>query len=98
ADPTSAVWLLDQPVSNSGRLAQSIREMAGEHTWALSVRLVLDPDKGIRKPGKISVTSDYDIPDRVKRWFDHGEDAIATALPPASMLDVSDSTTNPPLA
>src|SRR5262249_32889601 len=98
ADPTSAVWLLDQPVSNSGRLAQSIREMAVEHHWPWGVEVVMNPDKGIRASDQIAVTSDSNILDGVKRWINLGEILIAWLLPPASILDLSDSTTNPPLA
>lgn len=48
AEPASALWLLDQPVSNSGRLAQRIRVMAVEHNWPWSVEVVMNPDKVLR--------------------------------------------------
>src|SRR5262245_65209984 len=48
AKPASALWLLDQPVSNSGRLAQRIREMAAEHNWPWGVEVVMNPDKVLR--------------------------------------------------
>ena len=42
ADPAAVHWLLDRPVSNSGRLAGWIRDAAGDRPW--TVRCVPDPD------------------------------------------------------
>src|SRR3954447_1828327 len=39
------VWLLDSPVSNSGRLRGVIEEVAGRNAWPWRVELVIDPDK-----------------------------------------------------
>ena len=38
-------WLLDSPVSNSGRLKVILYEIAGEFGWNWSVHIVGDPDK-----------------------------------------------------
>ncbi|MCG8648760.1 MAG: DUF434 domain-containing protein, partial [Pirellulales bacterium] len=37
-------WLLDQPVSNSGRLKTMLRDVAQRFDWNWSVELVPDPD------------------------------------------------------
>src|SRR5262245_14525944 len=88
AKPASALWLLDQPVSNSGRLAQRIREMAAEHSWPWSVKAVMNPDKILRDSDRIAVTSDSNILDCVKAWINTG--AILDRLPEAWVIDLKD--------
>ena len=39
-----ALWLLDRPVSNSGRLKKIIEDLAGQRGWTWQVELVHDPD------------------------------------------------------
>jgi hypothetical protein len=88
AKPASALWLLDQPVSNSGRLARRIREMAAEHNWPWSVEVVMNPDKVLRASDRIAVTSDSNILDSVKAWINLGE--ILERLPEAQVVDLRD--------
>jgi hypothetical protein len=88
AKPASALWLLDQPVSNSGRLAQRIREMTAEHNWPWSVEVVMNPDKALRSSDQIAVTSDSNILDNVKAWINLGE--ILERLPEARVVDLKD--------
>jgi len=90
AEPASAVWLLDQPVSNSGRLAQRIREMAAEQNWPWSVEVVMNPDKVLRSSDQIVVTSDSNILDGVKGWINLGEILITRRLPEARVVDLGD--------
>jgi hypothetical protein len=88
AKPASAMWLLDQPVSNSGRLAQRIREMAVEHNWPWSVEVVMNPDNILRASDRIAVTSDSNILDSAKGWINLG-DLLITRLPEAWIVDLS---------
>ncbi len=44
------LWLLDRPVSNSGRLAGLIARVATEHGWPWRVALVPDPDPMLSDP------------------------------------------------
>src|SRR5262245_63032700 len=90
AEPTSALWLLDQPVSNSGRLAQRIREMASEHNWPWSVEVVMNPDKVLRSSDQIVVTSDSNILDGVKGWINLGAILITQRLPDTWTVDLRD--------
>jgi hypothetical protein len=90
AEPASALWLLDQPVSNSGRLAQRIRELAAEHNWPWSVEVVMNPDKVLRSSDQIVVTSDSNILDSVKGWINLGEMLIAQRLPEAWIVVLRD--------
>ena len=41
---SEALWLLDRPVSNSGRLKKIIEDLAGQRGWTWQVELVHDPD------------------------------------------------------
>src|SRR3712207_7730451 len=41
--PASVLWLLDRPVSNSGRLAQRVRELAAARGWPWQVEAVFNP-------------------------------------------------------
>src|SRR5690606_9857894 len=44
-----ARWFLDQPVSNSGRLKQTIRDVSAANGWVWEVDLVPDPDSLLRQ-------------------------------------------------
>jgi hypothetical protein len=88
AEPASALWLLDQPVSNSGRLAQRIREMAVERDWPWHVEVVMNPDKVLRASDQIAVTSDSNILDSVKGWINLSPRLIAQYLPAAWIINL----------
>ncbi len=90
AEPASALWLLDQPVSNSGRLAQTIREMAVKYKWPWSVEVVMNPDKNLRSSGQIVVTSDSNILDGVNQWINLGEILITQRVNEPWIVDLRD--------
>lgn len=50
--PAECVWLLDRPVSNSGRLGGLIARVAEAHGWPWRVELVPDPDPLLRDLGR----------------------------------------------
>jgi hypothetical protein len=63
-------WLLDQPVSNSGRLKQQIETVAAEHGWSWTVDVVMNPDDDlIAAKEAIAVTADSAILDACERWL-----------------------------
>ena len=45
--PSSVLWLLDRPVSNSGRLAAKISDLAARNDWPWTVEVVFNPDAAI---------------------------------------------------
>jgi hypothetical protein len=90
ASPASAVWVLDQPVSNSGRLAQRIREMSFEREWPWNIDVVMNPDKVILASDQIAVTSDSYILDGVKGWINLGESLIMKRLSESWVIDLRD--------
>jgi hypothetical protein len=45
-----ALWLLDSPVSNSGRLKTLLGDLAREHSWPWEIRLTISPDAELSSP------------------------------------------------
>ncbi len=66
--PASVLWLLDRPISNSGRLARRIADIAERHGWPWMVEVVFNPDAQIVSSSSIAITSDSAILDRVETW------------------------------
>ncbi len=56
-------WLLDRPVSNSGRLKTILTEMAIENGWPWTVDLVPDPDVVLKDCNSVVATADSQILD-----------------------------------
>lgn len=86
--PRSVGWLLDKPISNSGRLAAKIRELAEEQGWPWSVEVIFNPDTAIVASQHIAVTSDAIVLDGSRRWFDLKSHLIAQHLPNAWLIDL----------
>jgi hypothetical protein len=79
-------WLLDQPVSNSGRLAEKIRHLAAERGWPWQAELVMNPDRDLMEQSDgIIVTSDSLILDHISHWLPCNE-MIINALPAAERV------------
>lgn len=88
--PESCRWLLDQPVSNSGRLKSMLAELGRTEGWQWEFELVPDPDPVLKTCGKIVVTADSAILDRADKWFNLGRVVIEKHVPDAWMIDLSD--------
>lgn len=84
----SVEWVLDQPISNSGRLAKRMREVAEAQAWPWTVELLFNPDERIVASGKIAVTSDSVILDRVGRWVNFKKHLIEKGLPADWLIDL----------
>ena len=85
----SVVWMLDQPVSNSGRLAQKIRRLAAQRGWDWSVELAFNPDRIIVHSDHIVISSDGPLLDQVKRWTNLARHVIEKNLADAWLIDLS---------
>ncbi|MFH5806058.1 DUF434 domain-containing protein [Alienimonas sp. DA493] len=94
--PAAAHWLLDRPVSNSGRLAAMIRKVAGARRWTAAC--VPDPDALLRPgarleerddgaSGFVAVTADAGVLDRCGAWCDLAG-AVTDRLPNVRRLDL----------
>jgi len=88
---SSVMWLLDRPVSNSGRLATRIAEIALQRGWPWQVEAVFNPDATMMSSTAVAITSDSSILNRVERWVDLKSYLLATEISNAWMIDLSDA-------
>jgi hypothetical protein len=86
--PRSVRWLLDKPISNSGRLAAKIRELAEQHAWPWEVEVIFNPDTAIVASQQIAVSSDAIVLDGSGHWFDLKSHLIEQHLPNAWLVDL----------
>lgn len=85
----SCRWLLDRPVSNSGRLKTILGQVAEENGWPWKIELVPDPDKVLKSCPEIVASADSQILDSAERWFNLADEAIASRVPDAWIVDLS---------
>jgi hypothetical protein len=85
------LWLLDSPVSNSGRLKTIIGELAKENNWDWEIELSISPDARLIKIDSVAATSDSVILDRCKRWVNLAREIIEQKIPVAWIVDLSGS-------
>ncbi|MCB2378909.1 DUF434 domain-containing protein [Hymenobacter sp. BT635] len=81
-------WLLDQPVSNSGRLAARLRELGPRLGLPWTAEVVLNPDRELAQTTDIVVTSDSAVLDQAGSWLNLAALALEAA-PPRWLLDLS---------
>lgn len=86
--PASARWLLDRPVSNSGRLAARLRETAQERVWPWEVEVVFNPDAELAAADRVAVTSDSVVLDAARRWVNFADHLVRKSLPDAWVVDL----------
>lgn len=83
------LWLLDSPVSNSGRLKTLIAELARKNNWKWQIELVISPDARLIKTEKITVSTDGVILDGCKKWLNLAAEIIKSKIPDAKIIDLS---------
>lgn len=66
------LWLLDSPISNSGRLKGLLYEMSTAHGFPWEVELVFNPDKVLAESEAVVISSDGWILDQTGRWYNLG--------------------------
>ncbi len=89
ADNSSVQWLLDSPVSNSGRLKTLINKIAQENKWPWTVELVISPDALLAKTERIIATSDSVVLDKCGRWINLARSIIETEFPKTNLVNLS---------
>jgi hypothetical protein len=67
--PSRCCWVLDRPVSNSGRLRQLIEHLADELRAPWSCQLVQDADRILQKTEDTVVSADSGVLDQCGAWF-----------------------------
>ncbi|HEX7314453.1 MAG TPA: DUF434 domain-containing protein [Pyrinomonadaceae bacterium] len=87
--PSSVLWLFDSPVSNSGRLAARVREVAAARGWPWEVRVEFNPDRDIINSDRVAVTSDSNVLDGVARWLNLGRLIVEKHVERPWVIDLS---------
>lgn len=87
---SSVHWLLDRPVSNSGRLAAVIREIANSRDANWTVELDNNPDGSLIADKKsVIVSADSYVIENTQRWFWLCNDVVEQLIPDAWIVDLS---------
>ena len=89
--PRSVLWLLDKPISNSGRLAAKLRDLAAQHEWPWAVEVLFNPDTTIAAAQQIAITSDAIVLDQVTRWFNLKTYLLERFIPDAWIVDLRET-------
>ncbi len=84
-----ALWLLDSPVSNSGRLKTLIGELARKNNWNWEIELLLSPDAELKKTDAVVASSDSVVLDGCRSWVNLATEIIKNKLPSAKVIDLS---------
>lgn len=82
-------WLLDSPVSNSGRLKTLIGKLAHQNEWKWEIELLTSPDAKLIKSNLTIVSSDGVVLDGCKRWVNLARAIIEEKIPKAWVVDLS---------
>ena len=84
-----ALWLLDSPVSNSGRLKTLIGELADKNNWSWEIQLLLSPDAELIKTDQMVASSDSVILDGCRKWTNLAAEIIKQRIHSATIIDLS---------
>ncbi len=84
-----ALWLLDSPVSNSGRLKTLIGQLAEQNNWNWKVELLTSPDAELKKTDLVVASNDGVVLDACKSWGNLARAIIETKLPQTRLIDLS---------
>jgi len=94
-DLTQSLWLLDSPVSNSGRLKTLIAQLARENDWNWDIRLSLNPDAELKETYLIVATSDSIVLDDCASWTNLAAEIIIASIPDAQLVVLGDTGSQP---
>ena len=83
------LWLLDSPVSNSGRLKTLIGELSRKNNWNWEIELLASPDAELIKTAAVAASSDSVVLDRCERWVNLATEIVKRKLPAAKVIDLS---------
>jgi len=84
-----ALWLLDSPVSNSGRLKTLMGELAENNGWKWQIKLLQSPDAELKKTASVVASSDSVVIDDCKAWTNLAAEIITRKLPSSTIIDVA---------
>jgi hypothetical protein len=86
-----AIWYLDQPVSNSGRLKQLLLEIAAGEKWTWRVELAPNPDAILAAAPEIIATADSIVLNRCARWMNLAREVVCEQVPDAHIVSLAAS-------
>lgn len=84
--PAECVWLLDRPVSNSGRLSVMILDAAQTQGWNWRTEIHNDPDGELRRSKAIVVSADSAVIDGCAVWLNLAAQVAASHVPDAEIV------------
>jgi len=87
-EPSAVHWLLDRPVSHSGKLRALLFEEAARAGIPTRVDLVDDPDALLAESGGVVASADAWILDRCAKWFDIPDAVARRTVPQAWLVDL----------
>lgn len=80
--------LFDQPVSNSGRISQLVRETAAKNGWHWDADLLPDPDAALIASDAIVVSADSVVIDGCQHWFNLAARMLARLTTKSIVIDL----------
>jgi hypothetical protein len=83
AQVASCHWLLDSPVSNSGRLRLILRDLAMERGWDWTIELSPNPDEELCNSDRLVISADSLVLDLAGGWYNLAAEIVRTYLPAA---------------
>ncbi len=86
----AATWLLDRPVSNSGRLKERIAAHGRRRGWPWSAETERDVDARLGASAEVVVTADGAVLDRAERWLNLARLVVERDVPGAWILDLAE--------
>lgn len=86
--PASVCWWLDRPVSNSGRLAALLRELAEARGWPWTVELANDPDRMLVAGDALVASGDAWVIDHAVAFVDLAQEVIDWGCGGAWVVDL----------
>lgn len=93
--PASVRWLLDRPVSNSGRLRRLIEERVEGRRPPWKVELADQTDRRLSEAAAVVATADSAVIDRCDAWINLARHVVETRIPAAWIVDLRGDSRNP---
>jgi len=89
ANIPNCLFLLDSPVSNSGRLKTLIGELTRENNWRWEIELLTSPDAKLIRSDLIVASSDSVVLDNCHSWVNLARAIIEEKLREVHLVDLS---------
>jgi hypothetical protein len=91
--PASVLWLLDRPVSNSGRLAVRFRQEAESRKLPWEAKAVFHPDRALTASDRVVLSADGPVLDCTALWCNLTPHVIRLHVPNPWIVDLAKAPT-----